>query len=186
VFLTFGDSMTRRIFTASRERGMRLMAAGCPLDYPQALPSSSFRAEQVVGYVDSQVYTLGPVQTAYLVCLRLDTDSSSGTVINEWRFEPPWRDHRVEWSHEPVDMIPKRMREACSSLVGPALGRVLHQRRLLRRGYPVEGLLCGRSCQSIPELGGHVAFARLTLIDDRGNTVRLRIALQVIRRAITG
>jgi hypothetical protein len=178
--------MTRRIFTASRERGMRLMTAGCPLDFPEALRSSSFRAEQIAGYAESWVFALGPLQTAYLIGLRLGTDSPSGTVISEWNFAPPWPDHRVDWNHEPVDIVPKGLQEAYNSLAGPALRRVLEERRLLRRGFPVEGLLCGRSCQTIPESGGNNVSAQLTFVDDRGHTVALRIALQVIRRARTG
>ena len=33
--------MTNRIFAASYERGIELMAAGCPLDYPEALARHS-------------------------------------------------------------------------------------------------------------------------------------------------
>ena len=61
--------MTNRIYTASHERGVQLISAGCPLDYPDALPGHSaarrkpFRAEQLAGYIESRVYLFGPMHT---------------------------------------------------------------------------------------------------------------------------
>jgi len=53
------------------------------------------------------------------------------------------------------------------------------------RGYPVEGLLCGCSSQPAPESGDGSVFAQLTLADDQGDSVAVRIALTVIRLAAT-
>ena len=177
--------MNKRIFPASHKRGVTLMAAGCPLDYPKDLPGPSFRAEQLAGYTESRVYALGPLQTVYVIGLRLETDRSTGTVISEWSVVPPWPNDLVEWGYEPRDIIPNGDMGAYRSLLDSRLMGVLNERRLLRRGYPVEGLLCGRSCQSIPESGDNRVSARLTLVDDRGNWVPLRIALEVIRCAKT-
>jgi hypothetical protein len=186
-----GDLMTKRVFAASHERGIKLMAAGCPLDYPEALPFHSvarrkpFRARQLDGYVESRVYALGPLVTAYLIGLHLGTDRPSGTVISEWSFVPPWKDHLVSWDYEPLDIIPKGQRGDYKSVLDSPLMGVLNERRLLRRGYPVEGLLCGCSAQPVEEAGDGLVSAQLTFVDDRGNTIALRIALTVIRHAAT-
>jgi len=184
--------MKSRIFAASYERGIELIAAGCPLDYPDGLARRSaaqrktFRAQQLAGYAESRIYALGPLQTGYLICLRIGTDRPGGTVISEWSFVPPWQNHIVIWDYEPLDIIPDGQREAYRSLLESRLTRVLNERRLLRRGYPVEGLLCGCSAQPVPELSDGFVYAQLTLVDDRGNTVALRIAMRVIPRAGTG
>jgi hypothetical protein len=181
--------MTKRIFAASYKRGIELMAAGCSLDYPEALPGYSdagrkpFRAKQLTGYTESRVYALGPLQTAYVIGLYLETGRPSGTVIAEWSFVPPWQDHMVSWEYEPLDIIPKGHRGDYRSLLDSRLMAVLDERRLVRRGYPVEGLLCGCSPQPVPASGDGLVSAQLTLADDRGNRVALRIALTVIRRA---
>jgi hypothetical protein len=181
--------MTKRIFAASHERGIELMAAGCPLDYPEVLPGHStaerkpLRVKQLAGYTESRVYALGPLKTVYLMGLRLETDCPGGTVISKWSFVPPWQDHLVSWDYEPLDIIPKGQQGDYRDLLDTPFMGVLNERRLLRRGYPVEGLLCGCSSQPVPEAGERLVSARLTLVDDRGNTVTLRIALTVIRSA---
>ena len=183
--------MKNRIFAASYERGMELIAAGCPLDYPEALPSHSaarpkpFFAEQLTGYVESRIYAIGPLQTGYVIGLRLWTDRPSGTIITDWSFVPPWVDQQIIWDYEAWDIIPEGDRGAYRSLLKSRLIGVLNDRRLLRRGYPVAGLLCGCSSQPIPESGqGHVS-GKLTLFDDVENEVALRIALSVVRPAAT-
>jgi hypothetical protein len=182
--------MKNRVFAASYERGIALMAVGCPLDYPEALPGylaagrKPFRAKQLAGYAESRVYALGPLQTAYLIGLRLGTDRPSGTVISEWSFAPPWQDHVVSWDYEPLDIIPQGHRaDYKGGVLHSRLMGVLNEHRLLRRGYPIKGLLCGCSCQPVPEPTDGLVSAQLTLVDDRGNRVALRIALTVIRRA---
>ncbi len=183
--------MTKRIFAASHERGIALMAAGCPLDYPEALPGHSaaarkpLRVKQLAGYTESRVYALGPLVTAYLIGLHLGTDRPSGAVISEWSFVPPWEDHLVSWDYEPLDIIPKGQQGDYRDLLDTRLMGVLNERRLLRRGYPVEGLLCGCSSQQVPEARDGLVSAQLNLVDDRGNTVALRIAMTVIRVAAT-
>jgi len=183
--------MTNRIFAASYERGVQLIAAGCPLDYPEALAGQRavrqkpFRAEQLAGYAESRVILFGPQHAGYLICLRLGTDHPTGTIITEWSFLPPWPDQLISWDYEATDIIPKGQREAYLGLLKSRLMGVLNERRLLRRGYPVEGLLCGYSHQPIPESGDRSVSAKLTLVDDIGNTVALRIALAVVRPPAT-
>jgi hypothetical protein len=180
--------MARRIFGASHDRGIDLIAAGCPLDYPEALPGYSraqrdpFHANQLDGYAESRVYALGPLQTAYVIGLRLWTDRPNGTVISEWRLVPRWQDHLIIWDYDPHDIIPQGHRGDYMSVLDSRLMGVLNEHRLLRRGYPVEGLLCGCSSQQVPESANGLVSARVTLVDDQENTVALRIALTVIRR----
>jgi hypothetical protein len=183
--------MKNRIFAGSYKRGIELMAAGCPLDYPDALAGHAaaqrepFRAEQLGGYVESRVYALGQYMTGYVIALRLGTDRPPGTVITEWGFAPPWPDHLISWDYEPLDIIPEGQRAAYASVLDSHLMGVLNERRLLRRGYPIDGLVCGCSYQPIPESRDSLIYGKLTLVDDRENAVALRIALTVIRQAAT-
>jgi hypothetical protein len=183
--------MKNRIFAASYQRGIELMAAGCPLDYPDALAGHAaaqrepFRAEQLGGYVESRVYGLGPLLTGYVIALRIGTDRPPGTVITEWGFAPPWPDDLISWDYEPRDIIPEGQREGYASVLDSHLMGVLNERRLLRRGYPIDGLVCGCSYQPIPESGDSLICGNFTLVDDRGNAVALRIALTVIRYSAT-
>jgi len=179
--------MKNQIFAASYERGEELIAAGCPLDYPEALPGHSaarhkpFRAEQLRGYAESRVYANFPLQTKYVIGLRLGTDRPSGTVIAEWSFVPQWPDQLIDWDCEPGDIIPEGEHAAYEDLLESPLMGVLNDRRLLRRGCLVEGLLCGCSSQPIPESGEPCGYGKLTLLDDMGAKVALRIALSVFR-----
>jgi hypothetical protein len=181
--------MTNRIVAASYERGIELIAAGCPLDYPDALTCYStarrktFRAEQLNGYIESRVYAPNPMQTNYLIGLCLRTDRPGGTVISEWSFMPPWQDHCVSWDYDPEDVIPKEDRGTYTTLLDSRLMRVLNDGVLLKRGYPVEGLVCGCSYQPIPESRDRSITAKLILVDDVGNSVTVRLILTVIRRA---
>ena len=189
-FLLLGGFLTKnRIFAASYERGIELIAAGCPLDYPDALARRSaaqrktFRAQQLAGYAESCIYPLGELQTGYLIGLRLESDRPDGTVISAWSFAPPWQDHIVIWDYEPQDIIPSGQREAYRSLFDSRLTGVLNERRLLRRGYPVEGLLCGCSAQPVADRGEGFVYSQLSLVDDRGNEVTLPIATRIVPRA---
>jgi hypothetical protein len=178
--------MTNKTYPASHERGVQLIAAGCPVDYPNALPGHSaarrrpFRAEQLAGYASSHVYVFGPTHIGYLIGLRLGTDRSAGAIIHEWSFEPPWPDQMICWDYEARDFIPKLHLGAYRHLLDSPLLGVLNDRRLLRRGYPVEGLLCGYSYQPIPESRDRSVSGKLQLVDDKGNTVALHIALTVL------
>jgi len=154
-----------------------LKARGCPIDYPEALPRCSFRAEAITGYIPSCVYALAQGNTSYVIALRLATDRPSGTVITDWSFEPPWKGHLIDWDCEPEEVIPKRDLEVYKSLLKSRLSGVLNEGWVIRRGCPVEGVLCGRSFQPIGEsLHGGVS-AKSSFKDDLGNTVRLDIEL---------
>jgi hypothetical protein len=172
--------MKNPICAASYEWAVKLKAAGCPIDYLDALPRHSFRAEQLRGYVTSRVYALGRLETRYVIALRLGTDRPSGTIIKDWRLELPWQDHVIDWDCEPADIIPKKDQDEYRSLVNSRLMKVLNEGRLIRRGSPVDGVLCGRSFQPIGESSHGIIPAKL-IFTDLGNTVRLCIDLDLYR-----
>ena len=171
--------MKNPICAASYEWAVKLKAAGCPIDYLDTLPRQSFRAEQLPGYVRSFVYALGPLDTGWVIALRLTTDRPSGTVIAQWSFEPPWQDHDIDWDYEPKEIIPEKYQDDYNGLLKPRLMKVLNEGRLIRRGCPVEGLLCGRSYQPIGKSSHGVIPAKLIFTDDLGNTVPLCIDLNI-------
>lgn len=171
--------MKSRIIGGSYERAERLIEAGCPIDNLDDLPRHSFRAEKLLGYVESCVYAFGPRSTGYVIALRLRTDRASGTIIRGWRFEPPWPDHFIDWDYEPEDVIPRKHLDVYKSLLESRLMGVLNEGRLIRRGYLVDGVLCGRSYQPIGESRHGVVSAKLTLVDDLETQSHLCINLNV-------
>jgi len=173
--------MKNPICAASYECAVKLMAAGCPIDYPDALPHMSFRAEQLPGYVESCVYALGPLDTGYVIPLRFVTDRPSGTIIKNRSFESPWQDHRINWEdYRPEDVIPIKDRDKYKSLINPRLMEVLKGDRRIRRGSPVEGVVCGHSFQPIGESSHGVISVKFSFTDDLENTVPLCIDLNVV------
>jgi hypothetical protein len=182
--------MTKRpVWAASYERGVELAAAGCPLDFLDALRNTSaanrksFWATQLPGYAESCVYVLGDSLTGYVIGLRLGTDRSSGTEILHWNFVLPWPEHRICWDYEPANIIPKLDLGSYRTVLDSRLLEILNNRRLLRRGYPVEGLLCGISTQPVPESVDGMLFGNLRLRDDLANVVTLHVDLRIIRTA---
>jgi hypothetical protein len=170
--------MKNRIFGASYERAVKLMAAGCPIDDPDALPRVSFRVEPLPGYGDSRVY-VGALDTGWVIPLRLCTDRPSGAVITGWDLELPGQNHAINWDYEPEDIIPRKDQDDYKHLFKSRLTGVLNEGRLIRRGCPVEGVLCGRSFQPIGKSSHYSISAKLSFTDDRGNTVPLCIDLNV-------
>ena len=116
-----------------------------------------------------------------MIPLRLRTDRSSGTIISDWDFEPPWQTMLINWDYEPEDVIPEKHQDVYKHLFKSRLRGVLNGGLLIRRGGPVEGVLCGRSFQPIGESSHGAIRAELSLTDDLGNTVPLCIDLNVYR-----
>src|SRR5713101_8136688 len=149
--------MINSLYAPSYECGRRLVAAGCPLDYLEILPRhlAAFRKRleirQLGGYVESRVFALGPINTGYLIGLHLHTDLPRGVIISDWRFNPPWENHLISWDYDPRDIVPALGRGRYERVVHSRLSAVLNERRLLTRGHPVEGLLCGCAFQPMPE-----------------------------------
>ncbi len=113
----------------------------------------------------------------------LSTDLPGGVIVADWDFDPPWDDHQICWDYDAQDIVPEGQLVGYAKLLGPRLLEVLNGGRLLTRARPVEGLLCGRAVQSIPETVASCAniAGKLTLILDTGDTFRLRISLAVFR-----
>jgi hypothetical protein len=134
--------MKNRLYGASYQCALNLIAAGCPVDYPEALLPRSparrgkFRAEQLTGHTESRIHVLNPLQTNYVIGLRLGTDRPGGTVISDWSFMPPWQDHWVNFDYDPEEFIREENPETYKTLVDGRLMRVLNEGALLRRGYP--------------------------------------------------
>lgn len=130
-------------------------------------------------------------QAVYVIAVGLETDHA-GIIIDDWSFEPPWQNQVISWDYAPLDVIPRSELGGYRHLLDSRLMDVLNDRRLLRRGGPVEGLLCGCAFQEVPEFARY-AMGKLTLTDEAGNVVSTRIKLKNIRlpdlskkRIITG
>jgi len=177
--------MSKKSLAASYRRGVELVAAGCPLDYLDALRGDSsaggksFWAEQLPGYAESRAYVLGASLTGFVIGLRLGTNRGSGTEIAQWNFVPPWPEHHIDWNYKPTDIIPNLDLGSYRDVLHSRLLKILNDRCLLRPGYPVEGLLCGYSNQPISESGEGLKSGKLTLADNKGNEVSLRIDLRI-------
>jgi hypothetical protein len=189
---------TNRIFAASYQRGLELIAAGCPIDRLDALAGYSaarrkpLRVRQLAGYAESAVYKFVNGQAVYVIAVGLETDHTGGIIIDDWSFEPPWQDQFISWDYPPLDLIPKSELGGYRHLLDSRLMEVLNDRRLLRRGNPVEGLLCGCVFQEVPE-SGRYAVGKLTLKDNTGDVVSTRIKLTITqlpdlskKRVVTG
>lgn len=179
--------MKNPICAPSYERAVELLALDCSLDYLDALPHRSvpmrhsFQAEQLPGYVESRVYALGPLNTGWVIPLRLSTDRPSGTIIRYSGFQPPRKDHVIDWECKPEDIILKKHWDEYSRLVNSPIMKVLNGGCRIRCGYPVEGVLCGRSVRPHGEAFHGFISAELVFTDNRENTVALCINLNVYR-----
>lgn len=183
--------MINPLYAASYECGRRLVAVGCPLDYLESLPRNlaafrkALQIRQLGGYVESRVFALGPIRTGYLIGVRLHTDLPRGIIVSDWGFHPPWENHVVSWDYDPREIVPAGEHARYETIFDSRLSAVMNERRLLTRGHPVEGLLCGCASQSIPESLPIAATVsgKLTVTDDTGDTFALRITLAVDRSA---
>ena len=86
------------------------------------------------------------------------------------------------WDYEPLDIIPDGQLGAYRDLLDSRLTGVLNERRLLRRGYPSKACYAVVQSQPVTESGNGFVYAQLTLVDDQGNKVALRVAMRVIPR----
>ena len=163
------------------------MAAGCPLDYPDAIANRSererklFSATQLAGHAESRAYIFGPTQVGYVIGLRLATERPSGTVITNWSYDPPWEGHFASLEHDLTTVVPVADRAAYEQASDFRLIGILNERHLLRRGRPAQGFLCGYSNQPVPDSCDRSVSARLTLLDDIGNRVVLGIEMAAVR-----
>jgi hypothetical protein len=188
-------------YEPSHERALRLLAAGCPLDYVNDLSNASSAFEprvqvaQLQGDSVSCILDLGNASISYILALQLSTAAMRGVVISRWTFGVPW-EQEVDWDLDPSDVVPASDQAAYSELFDSGLSRVLSESYLLKRGRPVRGVLCGTAClsrQSAAEFteAGDMVEARLMLVTDHGiseSTIQLLIdrtpALRRARRRV--
>ncbi len=179
-------------YAPSYQCGHWLVAAGCPLDYLEHLPgkSSAHRERlyirELSAYAESRLYELGPLDLAFVIGIRIGTDIPSGIVIScwDWKFDDRW-DPPIDWDWEPRDVVPKSDHEAYAHLFKSRVSAVLNDRRLVAHGYPVQGLLCGRAFEPLPESFAHAQTVHATfrVTDDRSCSATLPITLTVHRRS---
>ncbi len=82
---------------------------------------------------------------------------------------------------DPSEFVPATDLGSYRELLDSPLFGILNERRVLRRGTPIQGLLCGYSYQPVPEISGPFASAKLSLKDDVGSQIVLRINMAVVR-----
>ena len=99
--------MKNPICAASHERMVKLEAAGCQIDFPDALPRLSFRVEELDGFVPSRVYELGKLEAGYVIAFRVGHRSSIRLPSRTGHFRPPWPDHVIDWNYKPKEIIPE-------------------------------------------------------------------------------
>jgi hypothetical protein len=107
--------------------------------------------------------------TGYSLSLHLAVDLPALTIWG-WKLDLPWEDPQFQWLPEPQGSVfPVNMYQVpgCEGLKFPR-DEVINHRRVLRRGYGLEGLLLGFGFASIPDSYRHGADidANLVLIDE--------------------
>jgi hypothetical protein len=174
--------MISPLYSASYERALQLRNAGCPIDDLRALPhEQTLHVGPLGGYFQSRVVDLGGNGTNYIVGIRLVVDRGA-VVISDWSFVPPWSDHNVNWDYEPCDILPQSDQNVWKSLLNDRLSTALNDRRLVTRGRPVRGILCGWAAQEVPAaLQDERLYGNLTLRCASGQTIVQRMALDLWR-----
>jgi hypothetical protein len=172
-------------WNASYAQGVRLAKAGCHLPHLNALPGKDrfylrkLYVSQVGGYLESYAIDWG-TSTGYVLALRVGTDHSRA-IITSYQLVPPWPDHEIEWGLDPEDVIPRSKLQDFEGLLESRLPSILNERRLLRQGRPVQGLLCGIAWTPIPVSSprDRPAMAEITIVDGSGAPVREPIQLTI-------
>ncbi len=120
--------------------------------------------------------------TGYVIALRVGTDRARGAIVTSYALDPPWPGHEIQWGYHPDDLLSWCFVPDYSKLFESNLPGVLDQRRLLSRGRPVEGLLCGFAWDPIPaaKLGSGFAMAEIALVEDSGRRARSVVQLKIL------
>ena len=176
-----------QIWGASYAEGVRLAGGGCALPYLDALRGKehfyqrAMYVEEIGGYLESYAIDRGE-STGYAIALRVGTDRARGAIVTCRELVLPWPDHSIDWNYDPEDVLPKGKLNDYGKLLESRLPAVLNERRLLNRGVPVEGLLCGCSFSPIPESfrRDSPAMAKIILVDDSGVRVHSSIQLTIL------
>jgi hypothetical protein len=142
---------------------------------------------QVGGIVESSAFDLDCGSgTGYSLSLHIAVDLPT-FAIWEWRLDLPWEDPQFQWLPDPPGRVfPDNMYQVpgCPGLKFPR-DVVLNHRRVLRRGYGLDGLLLGFGFESIPDSYHHGANidASLVLIDEMGRGFSTPVQLWANRMA---
>ncbi|HLW97161.1 MAG TPA: hypothetical protein VKR82_00835 [Candidatus Acidoferrales bacterium] len=174
-----------RPWDASYAHGLRLAEAGCSLPYLDSLPGREhfyqrkLYVSKVGGYIESYAIDWG-TSTGYVLALRVGTDYSRA-IITRYELVPPWPDHEIDWGYDLEDVLPESKLQDFEGLLESRLPSILNERRLLRQGRPVEGLLCGVAWTPIPASSprDRPAMAEIFLIDGSGAPARETIQLTI-------
>lgn len=174
------------IWKASYQRGIRLAKAGCALPHLDRLPGRSHSYQRSLyvnelgGYFESYAIDEG-ASTGYALALRIGTERGCGAIVTDFRFVSPWPEHLISWDCDPEGVLPQYRQHLYKHLAVSRLSAVLNERKFLRRGGPIEGLLCGRASAPIPSSAPREApaLAEISLVDDSGEWVRARIHLTI-------
>jgi hypothetical protein len=131
--------------------------------------------------------SLGPYDTGYFFAVRLETELAQGVVITGWEFSAPWGDHDVIWGEDREQILSERDQFHYSRIGSRGFSAILRDRHLLRRGYPVEGVFCGRAYRPLPESAPRngIVCGNLTISDDTGRDVALSVKLVVVHRKVS-
>jgi hypothetical protein len=181
-----------RLWQASYARGVRLSKAGCSLPYLHTLPGrGSFyqRAvyvDQVRGYFQSCAINFGEA-AGYVIALRVGTDHARGAIVTSYVLNPPWPDDEIQWGYHPEDLLSECSVYDYRKLLESNLPGFLAQRRLLSRGRPVEGLLCGFSWNPIPELylRRKSTVAEIVVVEDSGRRACSPLRLAILKSELS-
>jgi hypothetical protein len=182
-----GGNLLKPIWKASYPRGIRLAKAGCALPYLNSLPGREHHYQrrlyvsEIGGYLESFAIADG-TSTGYALALRIGTERACGAIVTDFRFVLSW-EHLISWDYDPESVVPDYRLHVYRSLMGSPLLAVLNERKFLRRGSPVEGLLCGRASAPIPPSAprGGPVVASIILADDSGEHVSSHIHLAIDR-----
>ena len=178
----------RHSYSASFEAALRLITAGCPLDYIDHLPRESrsdcaaLRISSLDGYCLAKVIQILP-RVIYLIPIRLSTERGRGLIIDRWEFVGPW-DQYISWDFDPRDVLPHSALPPYEHLLESHLLEIFNDRRILRRGQTIAGILCGvADFQEIPAgvEAGPMPSALLRVTAEDGVRVAVKISLCVER-----
>jgi hypothetical protein len=182
------EGTMKPIWKASYSHGIRLAKAGCALPYLERLPDrNQFYQRQLYvceigGHFGSLAIDEG-ASTVYVLALRVGTERGSGAIVTDFSFVSPWPEHLISWGYDPEDVVPQDRLHLYGRLSVTRLSAVLNERKFLRRGGPIEGLLCGRASGTIPRSAPRETpgMAQINLVDDSGESVSSHIRLTIER-----
>lgn len=144
---------------------------------------------QVGAISDSSAYDFeASYGTGFILNLHIAVDRPAFAILR-WELDLPWDSPPIQWLTKPSgDVFPGNMYQlpGRTRLLFPQ-AEVINHRRVLRRGYGLDGLLLGFGSESIPESYRHGAMigAILVLVDEMGRGFSKSVHLWADRSAKT-